>query len=511
VRQVLNSDARAAAFNSRALGLSLLVLVVPACTSSARHNTVPPSPELRLGVTQGTSGSDPSSGAIAAAGLLNEEGLTVVGQDGHARPRIADTFRHSKNGLEWTFVLRSNVMFHDGSIMTPEDVKAFILRKKEEGQQSLRDLEQVSVIAPNEVLIRLRRPAATLPEDFSTAMTKDVDGRSIATGPFKIVSKSPAEIVLERNEHYYTAVPQLARITLKAYPNFRQAYAKLLRGEIDGVYDIGQEPVEFLKDESSIQLYPFQRPFITAILLNNSLPMFRDPRVRQALNMAVDRREVVEVGLRSQGTEARTAVQPGHWAFDERRAGFAFDPARAQALLDAAGMTGHPRLKVTCLVPDVFETWELIALLVQRQLAQVGIDITLESVTYNEFRKRIQAGDFQAVLMEMVQGPGMNILSRFWHSKTTGGIWNTWNYSSAAMDGALDSLISSVGNDGYRHGVSLVQQALMDDPPAVFLAWREVTRALSRRFEVTVEPGHDIRETISSWTLAGQPQVRRTN
>ena len=93
----------------------------------------------------------------------------------------------------------------------------------------------------------------------------------------------------------------------------------------------------------------------------------------------------------------------------------------------------------------------------------------------------------------------------WWHSR---GPLNCGGYSSAAVDAALESINRAPDDAAYRAGVAAFQRAIVDDPPAIFLAWSERARAVSTRFEVPVEPGRDILSTLRLWRPVGAPALR---
>jgi ABC-type transport system substrate-binding protein len=103
-------------------------------------------------------------------------------------------------------------------------------------------------------------------------------------------------------------------------------------------------------------------------------------------------------------------------------------------------------------------------------------------------------------MADALMGPNLLRPYVFWHSSSP----NNWaKYSSAAVDDALDKVRHAANDDEYRAGVSAFQRAIVDDPPAIFLAWSERARAVSTRFEVPVEPGRDILSTLRLWRPAG--------
>jgi ABC-type transport system substrate-binding protein len=149
-----------------------------------------------------------------------------------------------------------------------------------------------------------------------------------------------------------------------------------------------------------------------------------------------------------------------------------------------------------------------MALEVQRQLQEVGVVLTLEAVSGSELLERLDAGNFECALADIISGPNLLRPYWFWHSD---GPFNWGRFKSAQIDQALDGVRHASNDDDYRHAVSAFQQAILDDPPAIFLAWSERARAVSTRFEVPVEPGRDILSTLRSWRPAADKVRDSTN
>jgi len=139
-----------------------------------------------------------------------------------------------------------------------------------------------------------------------------------------------------------------------------------------------------------------------------------------------------------------------------------------------------------------------MALLVQRDLAHVGVDMQLETVSVNEFTRRILTGDFDAVLIELIVGNTPTKPYTFWYSQSKRDFTG---YKNADVDGALDAIRHASNDTEYRQAFSAYQAALVADPPAIFLALGEVTRAVSKRFQVVAPPRSDILPTIADWRL----------
>jgi ABC-type transport system substrate-binding protein len=150
-------------------------------------------------------------------------------------------------------------------------------------------------------------------------------------------------------------------------------------------------------------------------------------------------------------------------------------------------------------VPQNFALWERMALIAQRDLAQIGVDMQLESVPFSTFNERIGKSDFDAVVMELVAGNSVSRPYFFWHSR---GLLNAWGYSNRKVDDALDGIRRARDDKAYREAFHSFQVESIEDPPAVFLALGEVTRAVSNRFYVAAQPGSDIIATIPEWRLS---------
>jgi ABC-type transport system substrate-binding protein len=109
--------------------------------------------------------------------------------------------------------------------------------------------------------------------------------------------------------------------------------------------------------------------------------------------------------------------------------------------------------------------------------------------------ERLNSGKFEATLIDVANGPLVRPYLR-WHSA---GPRNLGHYSNSGVDRALEAIRHAANDTEYRAGVSAFQDAIVSDPPAIFLAWSERARAVSARFLVPAEPGRDILTTLRAW------------
>jgi peptide/nickel transport system substrate-binding protein len=282
-----------------------------------------------------------------------------------------------------------------------------------------------------------------------------------------------------------------------------------MRGEVDLLYEVPPEAVEFVRASAEVSTFSFLRPYAYLLGVNFRHPVLSRQDVRTALNAAIDRQAIVDRVLGGRGQPAFDHVFPSHWAYDAHVPVPSFDARRAGRLLDASGLLptrpeGERRrlahhFRFTCLVPADYPLIERMALVVQKQLGDVGVDMAIEAVPLLEFQQRLGQGRFDAYLFELLAGHGFNWSYWFWRSPVEGMSMVRSGYSAA--DAALDRLRFAHRENEQAAAVRGLQEVMRADPPGVFLCWGQVSRAVVRRFEVPAEENRDILRTIERWRL----------
>jgi peptide/nickel transport system substrate-binding protein len=466
---------------------------------------------LTIGVPHPTP-EDPLRGLQGAARLVSFEGLSAVSRDGHPRPRLAESWTESPDGLSWEIKLRPNAYFHDGSPVDAPSVRDSLHRSMSGSERMLSpgldDITAVETPSSHTLLLRLRQRSTFLMDDLTLPISKRGPEGTVGTGAYLIDSTSADEIIMRAFRQYYRGAPTIDRIRWKVYPTVRTAWAAMMRGEIDFLYEVGQDTQEFIQGENSVAVFPFLRNYVYAIALNSAKKPFSDSRVRRALNYAVDRRAIVDVGFKGHATPESGSAWREHWAYDSSVPAYSYEPERAAALLNVAKVadvsyhpeSGRPpaRFHFVCILPEGFPLWEKIGLLAQRDFAHVGVDMTLETLSVKEFNARIMNGSFDAVLSEFIVGNTASRPFTFWSSNSK---MNAWGYRNPRLDSALYGIRRAANEPEYRSAFRQSQLEVFDDPPAVFLALGETSRAVSKRFHVVAPPRSDILSTISDWQL----------
>lgn len=463
---------------------------------------------------------DPTRGIQFIARNLVYQRLTSIDASGRTTPLLLEGWIVAPDGLTWRLRLRADVRFQDGTALTTGDVKRTIDEAVADpdtrgSSACLGDIAGVAQLGDREVAVTLRRRCAYLLDDLETAVSRPAkDGKArIGTGPFTIVSTSPEEIVLEAWRGYYLGRPAIDRIVIRSFDALRTAWAEMMRGRVDFLQEVAPDTVEFLKDQRSVDLRAFFNYYAYGAVLNSARPVFKDPAVRRALNLAIDRDALIQQGLKGQGMPADIPVFQDNWARRRPPYTIPHDPEKAVALLRVAraaaiGVTTRhvdpdaPLAEFTLLVPANYAILERLALLLQRQLGEVNVKMRLTSLRPDVVNDRLAKGDFDAALLPIIGGPYAFIPYRFWHSPGETPRWNLWGYRNAEVDAALDAAREATDDERYKSAMARFEAAMSDDPPALFLAWIQVVQAVSRRFSIPQDAeGRNALFVMSRWRL----------
>jgi peptide/nickel transport system substrate-binding protein len=441
---------------------------------------------IGLGAAASSTGND-QAGIQQIVRNISTEFLLNYGKDGRAVPDLADSWVTTGDGLSIRLNLKP-ATFHDGSPVTATVIAEILQR----GLPRLLgpaydDVRSMHAVSAREVEITLKRPSPFPLEALDINIVKP-GSRSIGTGPFQPAEESSTEgeVVMNANSHYHLGSPAIRHIVLKPYQSVRSAWADLLRGNLDMLYEVGDDALDSLEPSSRVKVFSYRRHYAYIVLFNMARPALANAKLRRSLNSAINREQLIADGLGTRGAPAVSPVWPDHWAISENAPGFSYAP---EPIADAS----H-RIRLQCLIGD--PAHERLAIALQRQLQSVGVDLDLQLVGVESALKRMVSKDFDVLLIEAISGPSLLRPYLFWHSK---GPYNYGGYHSEDVDAALDSIRYAAHDDAYRAGVAAFQRSIVDDPPAIFLAWSERARAISTAFDVQVETGRDPVSTLRLW------------
>jgi peptide/nickel transport system substrate-binding protein len=490
-----------AAISSSGIVATLLAAVLltahPACEQKRPASDAPSGPTtLTIGFGLTSAGQGLTTGILEAMRSLALERLILFGANGRGQGRLAERWTVSEDGRRVQISLRQNVQFHDGTPLTAAVVVP-VLTKELPGVMgpAFEDVEGIQAVGSHEIEVTLKRRSMFLIEGLE-ATIRQSGNVTVGTGPFQVDRQAGSEELMRANESYYLGKPYIDSVRFKSYESTRAAWADMLRGHVDMLYEVGIDALDFVRPSTNTNIFMFDRPYTYMVVLNLRRPLLADAHFRRDLNAAVDRDAIVQTALNGQGQPSGGPVSPLHWAYEQSFPNFRYAPRQATTSI-------KPRF--TCLVFD--PSHERLVLTIQQQLQAIGVDMQLEFVTEGA-GDRLQRGDFDAYFADAVSGPTMLRPYLFWHSRGN----NNWGrYASAAVDAAFDQIRASATDDQYKAGVAAFQQAIVDDPPAIFIAWSRRARAVLKRFDVPAEPGRDILGSLRSWRPASDKGIDSPN
>jgi peptide/nickel transport system substrate-binding protein len=406
-----------------------------------------------------------------------DERLQIHPQLAAGLPEIGD------GGKAVTIRLRPGVKFNDGTPLDADAVKFSLDRHRElkgsTRRSELAPVTAVEVVDPLTVRVRLKASFAPLLATLSDragmpisptaarALGEKFGTAPVCVGPWSFVERVPQDrIVVEKSKHYFDpGQARFERIVFRIIPDDNVRLANLRSGDIDVMHLVSPTDAVSLRREgrfavSSVTGLGYQG--ITINIANKTgkqnppgdlgTPLANDPRVREALELAIDREALNQVAWDGQYTPGCTPISPASPFFDRTRKCPGRDVARARQLLAAAGLTGGHSVEMTIVNnPQQRRVGEII----QGMAREAGFNVTLRPAEFASALKESDAGQHQAFLIGWSGrvDPDGNIHQ----AHSCGGSLNQTNVCDEAIDALLNKA-REVSDQAAR--VELYRQAI---------------------------------------------------
>jgi len=475
---------------------------------------------LEIGYDQSPAGLDPHiATAFSTFAVINGtiyEGLTSIDRDLRLRPGLAESWTVSPDGRTYRFRLRANVRFHDGGAMEAADVVASIERvlAKEIGSplaSRLAAVEGASAVDASTVEIRLKEAQAPFLVSLATIaivprrMQADKDAlqkQPVGTGPFAFAEWQPNGFIrLARHGGYWEAgLPRLEGLKFNIVPESATRQVGLSGGSYAMLPNIDAATALQLQGRPGVRIVETLELAYTLVGMNVSKPPFNDPRVRRALNHALDRAEIVQAAQFGKGVPGGP-LSPAlkDWAIDTKEFPcYAHDPARARALLKEAGLSEPVAVTMNVLPRQDIKD---IAQVVQAQLAKAGFRVELRNQELGQFVQDWRNSNFDMFASTNAGSPDPD--DYFYRTFRTGGSTNVFKYSDARVDELLDKARAATDQAQRRAMYADVQKALACEGPVAHLTYGQLFTALRANVQ-----GYEIMANRSLSYLRGASATR---
>ena len=339
-------------------------------------------------------------------------GLTRMGTDFGPVPDLAESWEGNADATEFTFTLRSNVTFHDGTPLTADDVVATFNAILDPATGSparsvLNMIESVESVDPLNVRFGLSVPYADFPTSLAHSNARivsaaalagppaDLETRPNGTGPFKLESYDSATVTrLVRNENYFIeGRPYLDAVEMHLFPDLAAETTNFLSGTTDVMLNVEQADYARIAASSGITALSVPSGRFVNVVMRQDQPPFDDVRVRKALAMSVDRQLLVDIVLEGLGRPARDNILSPEFPHYMEPPEVPYDPAAAKALLAEAG---HPDgIKITLVASNRPAIRGQVAIAIKQMALPAGFDIDVESMPHDTYLANVwKKGNF---------------------------------------------------------------------------------------------------------------------
>lgn len=449
-------------------------------------------------------------------------GLLKATPEGRLIPDLADRYEISKDGLSYTFHIREGVKFHDGVVVTSNDVLFTLQKAQDPALKSPKraSWEGVTVekVGEREIRLVLRQPYSPFLENMTIGILpkhlwKDADAEqfqfspinieAVGSGPYKIekIKRNdlgiPSYVELASFKNYALRKPYIERIILRFYQNEKDLLDGLSRGEIESVNTITPKTARDLETKG-YRIEHASLPRVFAVFLNqNNAALLSEKAVRQALNLSTDKEAIVDSVLYGYGVPIHEPIPP---ALLPRTVGTATSSEvllkEANALLDRAKwernaetgirekvMKGKEIQKlsfslITSDTPELLQSAELL----KEMWRKIGVEVNMRIFGSGDLNQNIiRPRKFDALLFGEIIGRDLDLFA-FWHSsqRNDPGL-NIAMYTNAKVDKLLEEARSTTDGEKRIAAYTRAIETISDDTAAIFLYSPEFIYVLPKK------------------------------
>jgi peptide/nickel transport system substrate-binding protein len=473
----------------------------------------------------------PNIGSLIFNTLVNiDEQLEYV-------PELAESWQVSDDGRSWDFYLREGVTFHDGEELAAEDVVFTFRTLLDPANESplvpfYSIVEKVEAVNSRRVRFHLAEPYSPflnllileiIPEHLfgeDGITIEDFARNPVGTGSFRFESWDDDRIALSANASYFEGRPYLDRVEVRWYADQSRAWSALMQGDVDVVMDLELEDYRVIENDARFRTYNYLEVFYHTLLFNLKDPLFSDPDMRRALDLAIDRKDLIESTLNGWAVETTGPFRPGTWPYNPEVPAARYDPGEASRILADLGWRDIDgdlilekdgrELAFTILADEGDLLKEAVARRIKWQLFQAGIRVEVELLPPQElFEERLFPGDFQAVILQFNAGADPDKFTHlFWHSDNI-GYSNLGVYGNPEVDRLIEAGRTSLDFEERKGLYRRIHSLIARDRPALFLYVRKIFFATSAKLEGINAAPELLYPSIKDWYINQSQEERR--
>jgi peptide/nickel transport system substrate-binding protein len=459
--------------------------------------------------------AEPKSLDPAADTAVNDFRILVNLYDGLTRykhgtltvePGLAESWEINAEGTEYTFKLRKGVKFHDGTDFNAEAVKFNFDRMLDDKHPYhhtgpfplaffFSSVKETTAVDAQTVKFTLKEPYAPFLSNLAyptglivspaavKKFDKDFGRHPVGTGPFKFVEwKSNERVIIDRNPNYWDGQSGSKAVIFRPITDSNTRVAEMLSGGIDLMVEVPPtslsqfKPPKFTVEQQA-------GPHLWFLILNCKDGPFKDKRVRQAANYAINKAAICNDVLEGTAVVAAGPTPPAFsWAYNNDLKPYPYDPEKAKALLKEAGAEGAELVFYVTQGGSGMLDPVPMGTAIQADLQAVGFKVKIETFEWNTFLGKVNPGlDNKGTHVDMAEMawmtndpdtlPYLALRTAAWPSK---GGFNSGYYSNPEVDKLLDEARTSTDQAKRAELYKKMQVIVHDDAPWVFVAnWKQ--------------------------------------
>ncbi|MXP51503.1 glutathione ABC transporter substrate-binding protein GsiB [Pantoea sp. Seng] len=429
------------------------------------------------------------------------QGLFGFDKDMKLQNVLAESYQASSDGLTYTIKLRSGVKFQDGTDFNAEAVKANIDRASNPDNHLKRYnlfkyVASTEAVDPTTVKIKLKQPFSTFINNLAhpaavmispTALKKygkDIGFHPVGTGPYEFVTWNQTDFVKVKkwDGYWKKGYPKLDSITFRPVVDNNTRAAMLQTGEATFAFPVPFEQAKLLQGNSKLDVVTTPSIMQRYISLNVTQKPFDNPKVREALEYAINREALVKVAFAGYATPA-TGIVPPAIDFAQKYPAIKYDPAKARELLKEAGFPNG--FETTLWSSHNHSTAQKVLQFTQQQLAQVGVKVKVTAMDAGQRAAEVESkGQKESGVRMFYTGWSASTGEADWALTplfaTTSwppAIFNTAFYSNPQVDKDLSDALKTTDREQKAKLYKDAQDRIWNDHPWIPLVVEQLLSA----------------------------------
>lgn len=450
------------------------------------------------------------------------ESLVTLDKNQKPVPTLAKSWEISDDGLTWTFHLEENVFWHDNMPFTAEDVEftinAIISSPNSSYKPNVSNITMFSAIDRKTFRIVLKNPNSFTAElmTFPILPKHYFEGEELAsspknnspmgTGPYKFAEYNPGQYVkLKSNENWWKSeqdnssdlkIPYIQEIEIRLYDKTKSRTDAFQGGDVD-VLTIDRGLWSKYNGRTDITMKKYISNEFEYIAFNLSNKILKLPEVRQAIAYAVDKTKIINSILHGEAIASDLPLIPDTWLNDTNAVFYSPDKEKARKLLEDGGWKesngllyrkingANTALKLEMLVNEDNSTRLKVAEEIKNQLKEVGIELTITKLKWDEEMKRIDRKRFDMVFIgcQITSLPDISFL----YSSESGQL-NISGYKNEEVDEYLRKITLEKNDDVKKSYYSKLKELINQDVPYLGLYFYNEAVVYSKRIKGEFNP-----------------------